>query len=78
KKQIESMARICGVQIPDKFRRAMEKYQDNPLALRDAGLAYAIDQIVDLISHGVDGIHLYTMNNPYVARYIYQAVKNLL
>ncbi|AMB95217.1 methylenetetrahydrofolate reductase [Aerococcus urinae] len=78
KKQIENMARICGVQIPDKFRRAMEKYQDNPLALRDAGLAYAIDQIVDLISHGVDGIHLYTMNNPYVARYIYQAVKNLL
>ena len=45
----------------------MERYGDNPAAMRDAGIAYAVDQIVDLAAHGVDGIHLYTMNNPYIA-----------
>ena len=46
--------------------------------MRDAGIAYAIDQIVDLISQGVDGIHLYTMNKPYVAQKICEAVARLL
>ena len=56
----------------------IERYENNPVALRDAGIAYAIDQIVDLISHGADGIHLYTMNNPYIAERIYEAVHRLL
>lgn len=56
----------------------MQRYGDNPEAIRDAGIAYAVDQIVDLISNGVDGIHLYTMNNPYVATSIYESIKNLL
>ncbi len=46
--------------------------------MRDAGLAYAIDQIVDLIANGVDGIHLYTMNNMENTRHIWNAIKNLL
>lgn len=44
----------------------------------DAGIAYAIDQIVDLVTDGVDGIHLYTMNNPYVARKISEAVGGII
>ena len=56
----------------------MQKYENRPEALRDAGIAYAVEQIVDLISNGVDGIHLYTMNNPYVARKITEAVSSLL
>jgi len=55
----------------------MERYENNPIAMRDAGIAYAIDQIVDLITQGVDGIHLYTMNNPYIARKIYEAIHSL-
>ena len=55
----------------------MDKYGDNDQAIRDAGIAYAIDQIVDLVSHGVDGIHLYTMNNPYIARKITEATASL-
>ena len=43
-------------------------------ALREAGIAYAIDQISDLVAAGVDGIHLYTMNNPAVARQISDSV----
>ena len=56
----------------------MQKFESKPEALRDAGIAYAVEQIVDLLSNGVDGIHLYTMNNPYVAEKITRAVENLL
>lgn len=56
----------------------MNRYEHNKIAMRDAGIAYAIDQIVDLITQGVDGIHLYTMNNPYVAKRIHEAINNLL
>ena len=46
--------------------------------MRDAGIAYAVDQIVDLITQGVDGIHLYVMNNSYVGRRIYTSVNSLM
>lgn len=78
KAQIERMVKLCGIHLPKKFMKMIERYENNPVALRDAGIAYAIDQIVDLISQGVDGIHLYTMNNPYVAKRIYEAVHSLL
>ena len=78
KKQIERMVTLCGVRLPKKFVTMMEKYENNPVAMRDAGIAYAVDQIVDLMAHGVDGIHLYTMNNPYIAKKIYAAISTLL
>ncbi|HBN10576.1 MAG TPA: methylenetetrahydrofolate reductase [NAD(P)H] [Ruminococcus sp.] len=78
KKQIERMVSLCGASLPSKFTKIMQKYENHPEALRDAGIAYAVDQIVDLITHGVDGIHLYTMNNPYVARKISDSVSGLL
>lgn len=77
KKQIERMTSLCGVAVPKKFAAMMERYENNPIAMRDAGIAYAIDQIVDLITQGVDGIHIYTMNNPYIARKIYEAIHSL-
>ena len=58
KKQIERMVTLCGVKLPRKFVSMMSKYEHNPVAMRDAGIAYAVDQIVDLIAEGVDGIHL--------------------
>ena len=78
KRQIERMTSLCGVKLPDKFVKMMDRYQDKPVAMRDAGIAYAVNQIVDLISQGVDGIHLYTMNNPYIAKKIHEAVHDLL
>jgi len=64
KKQIERIVTLCGVNLPKKFLSIMDRYENNPEAMRDAGIAYAVDQIVDLIAQGADGIHLYTMNNP--------------
>lgn len=78
KAQIERMVTLCGASLPHKFVRMMARYEQYPDALRDAGIAYAIDQIVDLVSQGVDGIHLYTMNNPYVARRITEAVQGII
>ncbi len=70
KSQIERMVTMCGATLPRKFQRILAKYESRPEALRDAGIAFAIDQIVDLLGNGVDGIHLYVMNNPYVIRKI--------
>ena len=78
KSQIERMVSMCGASLPAKFAKIMQKYESKPEALRDAGIAYAVEQIVDLIANGVDGIHLYTMNNPYIARKITEAVLSLL
>ena len=77
KKSIERMVSMTNAQLPKKFTDMMERYGEHPDAIRDAGIAYAIDQIVDLVTHGVQGIHLYTMNNPHVARKIYEATKSL-
>lgn len=78
KKQIERMVSMCGASLPQKFVKMIQKYESRPEALVDAGIAFAVDQIVDLISNGVDGIHIYTMNNPYIARKITESIKGLL
>ena len=67
---IRRMVSMCGASMPRKLTRILGRYGDHPEALREAGIAYAIDQISDLIAGGVDGIHLYTMNNPDVAKQI--------
>jgi len=78
KKQIERMVSMCGASLPPKFTKMIAKYETRPEALRDAGIAYATEQIVDLISNGVEGIHFYAMNSPYVARKVHESVVNLL
>lgn len=76
--QIERMINRCSVVLPEKYRVMLDKYGNNDDAIMDAGIAYAVNQIIDLVSHGVDGIHLYTMNKPVVAKKIYDAVKNII
>ena len=78
KSQIERMVTMCGASLPQKFVRMVTKYEHRPDALIDAGIAYAADQIADLLSSGVDGIHIYTMNNPYVARKLTGMIGKLL
>ncbi|MTV81739.1 methylenetetrahydrofolate reductase [NAD(P)H] [Secundilactobacillus folii] len=77
-RQIKRMATMNGVGLPQKFLKMMAHYQDNPVAMRDAGTAYAVDQIVDLLSEGVDGVHLYTMDNPVVTQRICSAIETLI
>lgn len=76
--QVERMQQMAGVNLPAKLQGVLNRFASKPDALRDAGIAYAVDQIVDLLAHGVDGIHLYTMDNPEVAARIIEATKNII
>lgn len=78
KNQIERMVSLCGATLPVKYQRLLAKYGHSPVAMRDAGIACAVEQIIDLLANGVDGIHVYTMNNPYIAGKIAAAIKNLI
>jgi methylenetetrahydrofolate reductase (NADPH) len=78
KSQIERMVTLCGASLPSKFTKMLQRFEYSPEALRDAGIAYAVDQIVDLISQGVEGIHLYTMNNSYIARKIWESISEMI
>ena len=78
KKQIERMVSMCGASIPAKLSKVLQRFGDNPEAMRDAGISYAIDQIIDLVSNGVEGIHIYTMNDPYIAGKITKSVESII
>lgn len=78
KKQIERIVSLCGANLPSKFIKIINRYEHDKDALRDAGIAYALEQIVDLVSTGVRGIHLYTMNNPYIAKRITNSIGSIL
>lgn len=66
-----------NIHLPRKFKAILDKYEHDPESLRAAGLAYAVDQIVDLVTQDVAGIHLYTMNNAEVAHQVHQATEPL-
>ncbi|WP_125711612.1 methylenetetrahydrofolate reductase [NAD(P)H] [Companilactobacillus kedongensis] len=72
RKQALHVLENCAAHLPKKFLSILDKYKDNPIALRDAGLAYAVDQIVDLVTNDVSGIHIYTMNDSKTAKHIYK------
>lgn len=76
--QIRRIASLCGAHIPEKFVKILDRYIDNKEALKDAGIAYATEQIIDLISSGVSGIHIYTMNNPEVAEKIVHNISSIV
>ncbi|MDU1909858.1 methylenetetrahydrofolate reductase [NAD(P)H] [Fusobacterium sp.] len=69
-KQIRKITSMCGCSIPKKFQKILNKYEDNTQALKEAGTAYATEQIIDLITSDIDGIHLYTMNKVDTAKKI--------
>ena len=77
-KTINRMVTTCGARLPERFKRILDKYGEKKEALFDAGLYYAISQIIDLIATGSDGVHIYTMNNPTAARRICDGIKNII
>ena len=68
KAQIQRMVFMCGASLSSPIIKLLARYEDDPAALRRAGIEYANDQLVDLAAHGVDGLHVYTMNQPDIAR----------
>lgn len=76
--QIQRMVTMCGASFPERFQKIIDKYADNKEALFDAGMSYALSQIIDLLTNDIDGIHLYTMNNPMVAGKICEGIRHII
>lgn len=76
--QIKRMVTMCGATFPERFQKIICRYETNKEALFDAGMSYALSQIIDLLVSDIDGIHLYTMNNPFVARRICEGIRNII
>ena len=73
-KLIDRIIGLSGTKLPDEVKAFLDKYRDKPEELEKAGLEFAIKQINDLQSNGVNGIHIYTMNKPYVARTVLKGI----
>ncbi|MDD3995404.1 MAG: methylenetetrahydrofolate reductase [Bacilli bacterium] len=77
-RQIGKIIHLSGATIPYRFRMILDKFGDDPPAMKQAGIAYATEQIIDLIANGVRGIHVYTMNKPDVAERISANLSDIL
>lgn len=66
--QIQKMIFMCGASLPARIIRILNRYENDPEGLVQAGIEYSGEQLRDLVAHGVDGVHIYTMNRPEIAR----------
>ena len=76
--QIKRNTGMSGTYLPARFKAIVDRFGDNPAAMKQAGIAYATEQIIDLIANGVNGIHVYSMNKPDVAAKIQENLKEIL
>lgn len=76
--QIERAISLSHSFIPQRFKTIVDKFKDNPLAMKQAGIAYATDQIIDLYANGINHVHIYTMNKPDVAKQIQSNISEIL
>lgn len=77
-RQVKRSAELSGTSLPPRFKAIADKFSDDPLAMEQAGIAYATEQIIDLVANGVKYIHLYTMNRPQTAAKIMENLSHIL
>lgn len=77
-KQVKRITQLSGNYLPEKFKAVVDRFGGDPAAMRQAGVAYATGQIIDLIANGVNHIHVFTMNKPEVAQGIHASLSELL
>lgn len=76
--QVTKMIKLSNAYVPAKLLSICDRFSESPEAMRQAGIAYATDQIIDLISNGVRGIHIYTMNKPDIAKDILDNINHII
>ena len=76
--QIKRIMSLSGSQLPARFRAIIDRFAGNPAAVKQAGIAYATEQIIDLLANGVDHVHIYTMNKPEIAGSIMANLSEIL
>ena len=77
-KQVERAIQLSGSFMPQRFKRLVDKFGSSPAAMKQAGIAYATDQIIDLYANGIKNVHVYSMNNPDVAAKIQSNLSDIL
>ena len=77
-KQVDRAIRLSGSFMPTRFRSLVDKFGSSPAAMKQAGIIYATDQIIDLYANGVKNVHVYTMNKPDVAASILKNLSDIL
>ncbi len=76
--QVERAISLSGSFMPQRFKCLVDKFGDDPLAMKQAGIAYATDQIIDLYANGITNVHVYSMNKPDVAKKIQDNLSDIL
>ena len=76
--QVERAIKLSGSFMPQRFKSLVDKFGSTPLAMKQAGIAYAIDQIIDLYANGISHVHVYSMNKPDVAAKIQMGISDIL
>ena len=76
--QIKRICSMSGTYLPARFKAIVDRFGDNPAAMKQAGIAYATEQIIDLIANHVNGIHVYSMNKPDVAAQIKGSLSEII
>ena len=69
---------MCGASVPERVKRFVDSYGHHQGAVKEAGIAYATEQIIDLLARDVEGIHLYTMNQADTVRRIDAGIRSVL
>ena len=77
-KQIKRSCELSNCTLPQRFKAIVDRYGDNPEAMKQAGIAYATDQIIDLFANGINAVHVYSMNKPDVAEKIQSNLSEIL
>lgn len=76
--QVERAIKLSGAFMPQRFRTMVDKFGANPKAMKQAGIAYATDQIIDLYANGITNVHVYSMNKPDIAEGIQKNLSDIL
>ena len=76
--QVERAIRLSGSFMPQRFKSLVDRFGSDDRAMKQAGIAYATDQIIDLFANGVNFVHVYSMNNPDVARAIWDNLSDII
>ena len=77
-KQLSRSVQLSGTSVPERFKAIVDRFSDDPVAMRQAGIIYATEQIIDLIANGITHIHVYSMNKPDVASDILYNLKGII
>lgn len=76
--QVERAIKLSGSFMPQRFKAIVDKFGYNPNAMKQAGIAYATDQIIDLYANGITNVHVYSMNKPDIAAKIMDNLSDIL